>query len=95
MSMFALKMTFTSKGCNQMNRYAFYYLMKADRDRVCNTVPHHIEYWKSLAPPDYKGGPFADRSGGLITFSASSETEAERIVSQDPFVNADALHISS
>jgi anti-sigma factor ChrR (cupin superfamily) len=32
------------------------------------------------------GGPFADRSGGLITFEVGSATDAERLVAHDPFV---------
>lgn len=32
------------------------------------------------------GGTFVDRSGGLITFEIGSSDEAERLVSQDPFV---------
>lgn len=30
----------------------------------------------------YLGGPFADRSGGLITFEASSPERAERMTAQ-------------
>jgi hypothetical protein len=37
------------------------------------------------------GGPFADRSGGLITFEGASVEEAERLVSDDPFVREDLL----
>ncbi|HZD23023.1 MAG TPA: YciI family protein [Acidimicrobiia bacterium] len=33
----------------------------------------------------YLGGPFADRSGGLIAFDAASSAEAERLVEDDPF----------
>jgi hypothetical protein len=35
---------------------------------------------------NYLGGPFADRSGGLITFDSASPAEAERLVADDPFV---------
>jgi hypothetical protein len=34
---------------------------------------------------NYLGGPFADRSGGLITFDSASPAEAERLVANDPF----------
>jgi uncharacterized protein YciI len=37
------------------------------------------------------GGPFADRSGGLITFEAESTEEATRIIMNDPFVSEDLL----
>lgn len=36
----------------------------------------------------YLGGPFADRSGGLITFEASSRERAERMTAHDPFAHA-------
>jgi uncharacterized protein YciI len=41
--------------------------------------------------PVYLGGPFADRSGGLITFETHSVSEAERLVANDPFFKADLL----
>jgi uncharacterized protein YciI len=37
------------------------------------------------------GGPFADRSGGLITFEAESIEEATRIITSGPFVTKDLL----
>jgi uncharacterized protein YciI len=37
------------------------------------------------------GGPFADRSGGLITFEADSGAEAERLVANDPFLRGDLI----
>jgi uncharacterized protein YciI len=40
---------------------------------------------------DYLGGPFGDRSGGLITFETGSANEAERLVANDPFVREDLL----
>ena len=41
---------------------------------------------KNLDLVDYKGGPFIDRSGGLITFSSDDLEQANKIVSGDPFV---------
>jgi uncharacterized protein YciI len=32
------------------------------------------------------GGPFADRTGGLITFAAASLEDAQDIIMHDPFV---------
>jgi uncharacterized protein YciI len=40
------------------------------------------------------GGPFADRSGGLITFEAGSLEAAERIIAADPFVREEVLESS-
>lgn len=37
------------------------------------------------------GGPFADRSGGPITFRAESLEEAERLAREDPFARADLI----
>ena len=39
----------------------------------------------------YVGGPFADRSGGLITFESESTEEAERLVANDPFIREGLL----
>ncbi len=74
-----------------MNRFAFFYLMKDDPERIREIVPRHIEYWHDLGLPDYQGGPFLDRSGGLITFSARGVVEANKIVLNDPFVKAGVL----
>ena len=45
-----------------------------------------MRYWKSANLNGYMGGPFADRTGGLISFVTSSLQEAEQIIGQDPFV---------
>lgn len=65
---------------------AYCYWMKSDPDRVRTIVPQHAEYWRDLGLSRYVGGPFADRSGGLITFEAGSLEAAERIIAADPFV---------
>ena len=36
--------------------------------------------------PDYLGGPFEDRTGGLITFEAQDTERARRAVDADPFI---------
>lgn len=74
-----------------MSRYAFIYFMSNNSEKIREAVPRHIEYWEGLALPDYSGGPFEDRSGGLITFSAASHSEAERLIFQDPFIIADVI----
>ncbi len=40
------------------------------------------------------GGPFTDRSGGLITFDADSLEQAEGIIAADPFVLEELLESS-
>jgi hypothetical protein len=51
----------------------------------------HVRYWHELDLPGYMGGPFADRTGGSISFEASSELEAQRLVGSDPFVQENLL----
>ena len=51
-------------------RFAYLYFMKDDPDRVRATVGRHVAHWKELGLSGYLGGPFEDRTGGLITFEA-------------------------
>ena len=62
-------------------RFAFVYFMKPEPERVRAIAPRHAAYWQGLALREYRGGPFADRSGGLITFEAESPEEAKELVS--------------
>jgi uncharacterized protein YciI len=41
----------------------------------------------------YLGGPFADRTGGLITFQADDDQQAKRAVDTDPFVQEGLLEV--
>jgi uncharacterized protein YciI len=66
-------------------RFVYVYSMKGDPDRVRAVAREHAAYWRGLALEDYLGGPFADRSGGTITFKADTPAEAERLVDGDPF----------
>jgi uncharacterized protein YciI len=75
-------------------RIVHYYSMKLQPNRVRVLAPEHAAYWAGLGLRAYLGGPFADRSGGLITFEADSVQEAERVVAEDPFVRADLLEAS-
>jgi uncharacterized protein YciI len=65
---------------------AYFYLMTQDVDRVRDVAPAHARYWADLRLAGYHGGPFADRSGGLITFEVDSAADARRVVERDPFV---------
>lgn len=67
-------------------RFVFCYQMIDDAARIGEAVPGHIAYWEGAALDRYLGGPFTDRSGGLITFAATDLEHAERVVRQDPFV---------
>ena len=67
-------------------RFAYFYFMSGDPDRVHAAVSQHVAHWKGLGLTDYLGGPFEDRTGGLITFRANDLAEARRAVETDPFV---------
>jgi uncharacterized protein YciI len=75
-------------------RITYLYWMKDDPDRVRTVAPEHAAYWRNLGLPGYVGGPFADRSGGLITFDAVSLEQAAGIIAADPFVQEELLESS-
>jgi uncharacterized protein YciI len=72
-------------------RVAYFYFMKEEPDRVREVAPRHASYWQALALDRYRGGPFADRSGGLIVFDSATQEHAERLVSRDPFLREELL----
>jgi hypothetical protein len=72
-------------------RFLFFYLMADDPDRVRRIASEHVEYWHELRLAGYVGGPFGDRSGGLITFEADTPALAEQLVAGDPFLHQDAI----
>ena len=67
-------------------RFAFFYFMKREPEKIKAAVPLHIEYWHKLKLNKYLGGPFADRTGGLIAFETENMDEATKIIMNDPFV---------
>src|SRR5512142_1404295 len=66
-------------------KIAYVYFMHAEPERVGPLVPRHVAYWQGRALTGYEGGPFGDRSGGLITFDADSLDAAARLADADPF----------
>jgi uncharacterized protein YciI len=72
-------------------RFAYFYFMVDDPTRVRNVAPEHTEHWHSLNLAEYHGGPFADRSGGLITFVVDDPADADAAVDTDPFVREGLL----
>jgi hypothetical protein len=64
--------------------------MRDRPDQVREVAPRHARYWHERNLPGYLGGPFADRSGGSISFVADDHVAAEELVVGDPFV-ADLL----
>ena len=67
-------------------RFAYVYFMEDEPERVRAVAPSHAAHWQALGLSGYAGGPFGDRSGGLITFDAEDADEAQRAVDGDPFV---------
>lgn len=67
-------------------QFVFFYFMKKDAQRIRKIVPAHIRYWAAQEPIRHKGGPFADRSGGMILFEAADRKRAEKLAHHDPFV---------
>jgi len=73
------------------SQFAYFYLMADDPGRVRAVAPQHTAHWQGLNLEAYSGGPFADRSGGLITFMVDEPTRAEAAVAADPFVREHLL----
>ena len=67
-------------------RWAYIYFMNDDRERVAAVAAEHAAYWRALELREYLGGPFGDRSGGLISFETDSHDAAAQLVVRDPFV---------
>jgi uncharacterized protein YciI len=76
---------------NNGKRFAYFYFNRDEPERIRQVVPAHVQYWKTAGMDGYTGGPFADRSGGLITFSAANQEEATGIILQDPFIQQDLI----
>lgn len=74
-----------------MKSIAFFYTMKKKPDLIKELVPDHIQYWKDRGLANYKGGPFFDRSGGLITFLCDDFEFANKIINDDPFVKGQVI----
>jgi uncharacterized protein YciI len=74
-------------------RFAYLYFMRDDPERVRATVARHVTHWKELGLPGYLGGPFEDRTGGLITFEAQDGERARHAVEADPFLQEGLLEV--
>jgi uncharacterized protein YciI len=80
-------------------RFAYFYLMKREPEKIQQIVPLHVEYWGKYKSKNYLGGksknylggPFADRSGGLIIFDSMYIDNATDIIKNDPFNINDLL----
>jgi uncharacterized protein YciI len=67
-------------------RFVSFYPMRDEPDRGRAAVPRHVSHWRGLGLPGYLGGPFADRTGGLIVFETEDTSRAAAAVNSDPFV---------
>ena len=67
-------------------RAVYVYLLKDDPDRIRSVAPRHAGYWQGAALPGYQGGPFSDRTGGLVMFDCESNQHATELAASDPFV---------
>jgi uncharacterized protein YciI len=67
-------------------QFVFFYLMKGEAAKIGAIVPAHIDYWAVNSSANPTGGPFADRSGGMILFETATVHGAEQLAHNDPFV---------
>lgn len=71
--------------------YAYFYFMQGQPEDARALVPSHVSYWQDMRLGGYRGGPFADYTGGMILFRTSSEERAQELVAGDPFVKGDVI----
>ena len=76
---------------NNNRRFVYFYFNRNAPEKIRQVVPAHVEYWETANVQGYIGGPFADRTGGLISFVASSIEDASDIIQNDPFVSEDLI----
>lgn len=69
-------------------RFIYFYFNQDEPDKIRQVVTAHVRYWREAGLKGYLGGPFGDRTGGLITFIAHNLEEATEIIQRDPFVAA-------
>lgn len=62
---------------NNERRFVYFYFNRTEPERIRQGVPTHVQYWKTANLQGYMGGPFADRTGGLISFVASNLEEQQ------------------
>ena len=72
-------------------RFVYFYFNRNEPEKIRQVVPAHVAYWKSANVKGYMGGPFSDRTGGLISFIAPSLQQATEIILQDPFIVEDLI----
>ena len=76
---------------NNRKRFVYLYFNRNEPEKIRQVVPAHVQYWKTANLEGYMGGPFGDRTGGLISFIASSPDKASEIILRDPFILEDLI----
>jgi len=71
---------------NNDRRFVYFYFNRTEPEKIRQAVPAHVQYWETANLQGYMGGPFADRTGGLISFVASNLEDATKIILRDPFI---------
>jgi uncharacterized protein len=61
-------------------RFLYFYFMNEEPERIRAAAPEHSAYSRGLALSGDLGGPFADRSGGMISFDLDASEKAEEVV---------------
>lgn len=74
------------KGQTMQKHYVYFYFTDSNNIHIKDIIRKHIEYWKDQKPENYQGGPFSDRSGGMISFTAENFETAQNLALGDPFV---------
>ncbi len=72
-------------------RFIYFYFNRNEPEKIREVVPAHVQYWRTADLKSYSGGPFADHSGGLISFAAQTLEEATEIIRGDPFIQEDLI----
>ncbi|HEX6306431.1 MAG TPA: YciI family protein [Anaerolineales bacterium] len=76
---------------NSGKRFVYFYFNRNEPEKIKQVVPDHVQYWKTAKLKGYIGGPFGDRTGGLISFVVPNLQAAMQIILQDPFIREDLI----
>jgi hypothetical protein len=76
---------------NNNKRFIYFYFNRNEPEKIRKVIPAHVQYRITADLKSYSGGPFADRSGGLILFAAQNLEEATEIILRDPFLQENLI----
>ena len=76
---------------NSEKRFVYFYFNRNEPEEIKQVVPDHVQYWKTANPKGYSGGPFGDRTGGMITFLVPNLQAAMEFILRDPFIREDLI----